>query len=222
MKLVTKIGVLVFAMFALTACPGKKGNNNANGLVAGACVIDASGTCVGGQPYYGAGGNWKAWLNVVNPALYSQFMMEHRMCRGYTCTAAGQNLLGVYVNLGQTSGEFTLTAYQYNRLGRSVTKQAQAYSTGVAGFNLVYQNMYFIQQPYTMQYPNNIMPPQTDTSIQIVSTYADASQMVLNTQVLYRGQILATGQLLGRPNYGYGGGYGGGYGYKPAVVVPGR
>ncbi len=219
--LVTKISMLVIAMFALTACPGKGGNNGAGaGVVAGACVIGAGGTCVNGTPYFGAGGKWSGTMNIVNPALFNQLMIEQGLCRGYSCQAI-QQFIGLSINLSSSQGHFTISRASYGRWIKMARKNAQAYSSGVNGFNLVAQN-YHLNQPFQTQvypYQNGIVAPTVDTSIQIVSTFIDAQQIMVNTQLLYRGQVLATGQLQGRPNY-----YGGmqSTGYAPQVLPANR
>lgn len=211
-----KVGILVVAMFGLTACPKKKGSSVAAtpGTVAGLCTVNTAGQCVGGTAFMGSG-SFRGTLNVTNPALYNQFLIEAGICvngpyYGNSCQSLMQ-WLGLSVNLNNTFGSLRLTPYNNftGHWSRSLRRQTQAYMQGSGlGFQLVTQ--------IYPQYQTQIYPPQpivAGGNLQILATFTTAMPagyaglQIAQTTVLYRGTIIAQGTLTGNIQpaspYGY-------------------
>ncbi len=217
------IGSLVLSA-ALTAC-GKKGAGSpaAAGPVAGAagvCQLNAQGQCVGGVGAYGYVGKntWEGNIIVTNQPKYLQFLIENGLCRAQQCSAVSGFLTVQVQTVRDTlpnNANFSITPdlggyYQ----ARSLSTRAQAYVNAAQnGFQLVYNrlsgsgygNGYAngYGRPAVMPYGANGQPINTavapqNTSLQIVLTWADATQTIANVIIVYQNVQFAAGQVQGQ------------------------
>jgi hypothetical protein len=220
MKNVFKFSVIMFAMFALTACPKKNGNSAAPGVgVAGPgvgiqCLQNAAAGCT---PYYGPGGQWSGSLTIVNPTLFQQFAMQQGRNMGMVSQFAG-----VSVKLRQGTGTFKISQAIYGRWYTITQRKGQAFTTAVNNVTVVSQNYYFGGAvPYQVPM-NGIAAPTVNTAIEVSFQFIDATQTMANVQLYYAGQLLAQGQLMGRARYGINGGMVYQGGVVPPAVLPAR
>jgi len=208
-------GLLVVS--ALAAC-GKKGGGS-NGAAApgpgaaGVCQLNAQGQCVGGVGAYGYVGRntWDGNVIVTNQAKYLEFLAQNGLCYGPQCSRASGFFNVKVQTVSDTlpnAANFSITPRFGGYGGRRLETQADAYINAANnGFQLVYSrfnygygNGYQYGRP-VLPYGTPVQPgvnPQIaaqNQSLQIVLTYADATQTMANVSIVYMGVQIANGQM---------------------------
>jgi hypothetical protein len=205
----------------LTAC-GKKGGGGGSSSpaagAAGACALNQFGGCAGGV---GQGGvvpanTWDGNVAVTNPNKFRQFMADTGLCYAQQCVGASgffrlavQTIRDSNVPGGPTSFatlpgavNFSIAPRFNGYYSRVLRTQGDGYANaGNNGFQVVYNQMqmgmgqmgYNYLQPGMPGYVNPAAQP--NRSLQIVVTWADATQTIANATVLYQGTAFAQGQI---------------------------
>lgn len=213
------VGTLVLSA-ALTAC-GKKGGAKAAAApgpapaaqAAGVCQLNNQGQCVGGVGAYGYVGvnTWKGNIIVANSPVYLQFLTENGLCYGVQCTRVSGFFNVKIQTVSDTlpnAANFSITPRYQGYHGRSLETQADAYMNAANnGFQLVY-NRYSgsaygngYGRPAVVPYGapgqpvNQAAIAAQSASLQIVLTWADATQTIANVVLVYRSQQFAAGQV---------------------------
>jgi hypothetical protein len=250
--LILSIVAVAAGLAVLTAC-GKSGGSNPATSPTG-CVYNSSGACVAsvGAAGYIGDGNWNGRLIINNLPYFQGFASQNGLCSQYDC-----NYVSGYVNV-QISlsnggclpgpGNFAITTYMSGYAGRTLSRRGDAYiNSSNNGFliNYISDNGYggggYGGMPYPTTQPVGTAGGQG--SLQINTTFADATHRIVNVTMVYGGVQIAAGQIYGTATYmgtgvntaymcagsAYGGGgaygspYGGGgypYGQQPGYPYP--
>lgn len=218
------LGLMIVATI-LTAC-GKKGGKGgggaaAPGAAAGACGLDAFGRCVGGTGQSGdvPVNTWQGRVSVTDMNRYRQFLADNGLCYAQSC----QGIVGFFDLAVQTIRDpnfgagpsnfarlpgwvnFAVRPQTYYYRTRGLETRGEGRITGANnGFEVIYtpNNGGFFGGPmpygYGYGYPQQPIAPQQNRTLQIVVTWADATQTIANATVLYQGAQFANGRVYGR------------------------
>jgi hypothetical protein len=213
---------LIVVTAALTAC-GKKGGGSggsAPGVAAGACALDAFGRCVGGAGIPGVvpANTWTGNISVTDPNRYRQFLVDNGLCYGMSC----HGMAGFFSLVVQTIRDSNVGPSNYASLPGWVNFAIRPSSTGWYqmrglntrgegritnsnnGFEVIYSPSQYWGGPMPMPYgqpygyPYQQPQPQVNRTLQIVVTWADATQTIANATVLYQGVQFAYGRVTAR------------------------
>lgn len=181
---------------------------------------------------------WSGNVTVTNLAKYSEFLGLNGLCYNLECTYVS----GFFRLSVQTVSEELPNAVNFaitprfggGFSGRRLSTQGDGYANAAGnGFQVVYNRFNYQGSGYGYGYGYGGNRPTitpygtpvtgtpaapTQSSLQIVLTYADATGTIADAVVIYQGVQIAQGRLLARnipvasAGYGYGSSYGAGYG----------
>ncbi len=199
------VASLLITTAALSAC-GKKGSSSNPVPTAGVDQFGNPIAPIGGGSGYIGQGRWRGTLTVRDVNAFREMLYANQICRGYSSCAYVSNWLYLSVALQSEwlpgPASFSLRTFSNGYWSGGRAMQADAYANGNNGFQLTY-SMIPMPRPIPMNpYAPRLIQPQIagvqNSTIQIVSTFADSTRTLINTSISFRGRVVASGILRGQ------------------------